>query len=289
MKYFDGDQERVEKKLIYCSFCGKSQSEVKKLIAGPSVYICDECTDLCFDIIEEEGGKKKLRRTIRFEPQFAQAGISVLSNFARVISQKYPDVPVEVSIEQDGVNVYLTIITPTGEMERIQEALDQYGQVVQGSLSPNEFLPNPMQAQELKTKLEISALELRMTKELHAEVSLQQAARIESLESQVSQLNNLIGNSLSSSSSLHSVTMVLAQAKNKETEIERAVAVLLKSLCDTSQSISIDRQKNALETIKEKDQNLYNDIRDVVKNTIANIGASAATGWLGVVFNSLPK
>ncbi len=49
-------------KLLYCSFCGKSQHEVRKLIAGPSVFICDECIDLCNDIIKEEaqadrGGK----------------------------------------------------------------------------------------------------------------------------------------------------------------------------------------------------------------------------------------
>src|SRR5574337_543101 len=41
-------------KLLYCSFCGKSQHEVKKLIAGPSVFICDECIELCNDIIRDE-------------------------------------------------------------------------------------------------------------------------------------------------------------------------------------------------------------------------------------------
>ncbi len=57
----DGDR------LLYCSFCGKSQHEVRKLIAGPSVFICDECVDLCNDIIKEEiqeksvsGGEGKL-------------------------------------------------------------------------------------------------------------------------------------------------------------------------------------------------------------------------------------
>ena len=40
-------------KLLYCSFCGKSQHEVRKLIAGPSVFICDECIELCNDIIRE--------------------------------------------------------------------------------------------------------------------------------------------------------------------------------------------------------------------------------------------
>jgi len=49
-------------KLLYCSFCGKSQHEVRKLIAGPSVFICDECVELCNDIIREEvseGGQSK--------------------------------------------------------------------------------------------------------------------------------------------------------------------------------------------------------------------------------------
>jgi len=41
-------------KILYCSFCGKSQHEVKKLIAGPSVFICDECIELCNDIIRDE-------------------------------------------------------------------------------------------------------------------------------------------------------------------------------------------------------------------------------------------
>ena len=42
------------KSTLFCSFCGKSQHEVKKLIAGPTVFICDECVELCMDIIREE-------------------------------------------------------------------------------------------------------------------------------------------------------------------------------------------------------------------------------------------
>ena len=47
-----GDGE--SKNTLYCSFCGKSQHEVRKLIAGPTVFICDECVELCMDIIREE-------------------------------------------------------------------------------------------------------------------------------------------------------------------------------------------------------------------------------------------
>ena len=50
-RYDKGDENG---KLLYCSFCGKSQHEVRKLIAGPSVFVCDECVDLCNDIIREE-------------------------------------------------------------------------------------------------------------------------------------------------------------------------------------------------------------------------------------------
>ena len=48
------NNNKEEDKLLYCSFCGKNQNEVRKLIAGPSVYICNECIDLCNDIIKEE-------------------------------------------------------------------------------------------------------------------------------------------------------------------------------------------------------------------------------------------
>ncbi len=48
------DKKGTTEKLLYCSFCGKSQHEVKKLIAGPSVFICDECIDLCNDIIRDD-------------------------------------------------------------------------------------------------------------------------------------------------------------------------------------------------------------------------------------------
>ena len=48
------DSKSKGDKLLYCSFCGKSQHEVRKLIAGPSVFVCDECVELCNEIIREE-------------------------------------------------------------------------------------------------------------------------------------------------------------------------------------------------------------------------------------------
>ncbi|RVU82773.1 ATP-dependent Clp protease ATP-binding subunit ClpX [Leucothrix sargassi] len=55
----DKKDDQDNGKLLYCSFCGKSQHEVRKLIAGPSVFVCDECVDLCNDIIREEMQEKE--------------------------------------------------------------------------------------------------------------------------------------------------------------------------------------------------------------------------------------
>src|SRR3954451_7849903 len=54
-----GNIEKRDNQTLCCSFCGKSQKEVKKLIAGPTVYICDECIGLCNDIIAEEVKKEE--------------------------------------------------------------------------------------------------------------------------------------------------------------------------------------------------------------------------------------
>ena len=54
-----------DEKLLYCSFCGKSQLEVIKLIAGPKVLICDECVESCVDIITEETGRVDVLRRLQ--------------------------------------------------------------------------------------------------------------------------------------------------------------------------------------------------------------------------------
>ena len=60
---------KENKNTLYCSFCGKSQHEVRKLIAGPTVFICDECVELCMDIIKEESKSQILNQMKEFQHQ----------------------------------------------------------------------------------------------------------------------------------------------------------------------------------------------------------------------------
>ena len=53
--------KKNDKDSLFCSFCGKNQKEVKKLIAGPTVFVCDECVELCMDIINEDGKSNQVK------------------------------------------------------------------------------------------------------------------------------------------------------------------------------------------------------------------------------------
>src|SRR3982751_3256298 len=104
-------------KLLYCSFCGKSQHEVRKLIAGPSVFICDECIELCNDIIREEGAGAEATRSdrnklptpheIRQEPAKKILSVAVYNHYKRLEVGK-PDDEVELAKSN------ILLIGPTG-------------------------------------------------------------------------------------------------------------------------------------------------------------------------------
>jgi hypothetical protein len=71
----------ADRKTLYCSFCGKSQHEVRKLIAGPTVFICDECVELCDDIVKDDLGKLGLQhvRETFLHPKFDSIALEELA------------------------------------------------------------------------------------------------------------------------------------------------------------------------------------------------------------------
>lgn len=114
-------------KELYCSFCGKSQREVRKLIAGPSVYVCDECISLCNEIIAEEAGKADIKTGLNQVPKPSEIK-HVLDDFIigqeqakRVLSvavhNHYKRISLPKSSRPDDVEIQKTnilLIGPTG-------------------------------------------------------------------------------------------------------------------------------------------------------------------------------
>jgi ClpX C4-type zinc finger/Glyoxalase superfamily protein len=77
-----GGDERAPARTLYCSFCGKSQHDVRKLIAGPSVFICDECVELCEDIVDQED-QLEFFRLMKADEESGKQGYPTLFERAR--------------------------------------------------------------------------------------------------------------------------------------------------------------------------------------------------------------
>src|SRR5450756_1426670 len=113
-------------KLLYCSFCGKSQHEVRKLIAGPSVFICDECIELCNDIIREEGATADAARSDKNKLPTPHEIRQILDQYVigQELAKKILSVAVynhykrlETSVKEDDVELAksnILLIGPTG-------------------------------------------------------------------------------------------------------------------------------------------------------------------------------
>jgi hypothetical protein len=82
-------QTSIQKETLYCSFCGKSQHEIRKLIAGPTVFICDECVELCDDIIWNETGDRILIK-VKVPPSSPFDDV-IYDALSKIVAEKYPD------------------------------------------------------------------------------------------------------------------------------------------------------------------------------------------------------
>ncbi|HEY9699062.1 MAG TPA: serine protease [Trichocoleus sp.] len=137
-------------------------------------------------------------RSIEFPPEYKEAGTSILTYFSHILKVYYPDTNIKVSIEQEGLMLRMIIDTPSGQRERIERTLEEYGMVVTGKLRPEAFLNDPFEVIALKNKLEIADLELRQTRKLLEFTRDNSQQRIESLEVQVNKLHSIIEKGLQS-------------------------------------------------------------------------------------------
>src|SRR5205085_10233750 len=105
---------------LVCSFCGKSQDEVRKLIAGPTVYICDECIDLCNDIIAEECDQEESLSSTSAVPKLYEIK-KVLDQY--VIGQERAKQIVAVAVHNHYKSIDSQLVTGGDELEKTNTLL----------------------------------------------------------------------------------------------------------------------------------------------------------------------
>jgi uncharacterized protein YjbI with pentapeptide repeats len=113
-----------------------------------------------------EDNKNLLIRSIEFPSEYHQAGISILNYFGSVLRKKYPEQNAKIRIEQEGLKVTMIVDPLEGDREVIEKALDEYGLVVTGKMSPEKYTNDPIQAIELRNELRMATTRIESQKEL---------------------------------------------------------------------------------------------------------------------------
>ena len=144
----------------------------------------------------DNNSRGTLIRELEFPPEYKESVVSILSYFSRVVEQKYPNISARVTIGQQGNAISLKVETDEGEIETIERTLNDYGLVVTGKKPATDLFDNPASVLELRNRLEIVTLELRLKEDAHRMLSTCHEDRIKSLESQLSEVRALVGTQL---------------------------------------------------------------------------------------------
>ncbi|MCP4106255.1 MAG: DUF1566 domain-containing protein [Desulfobacteraceae bacterium] len=107
-----------------------------------------------------------ISRSIEFPPQYYQAGISILNYFGTVLRKKYPDTKAKIRIEQEDLKITMIIDPVEGEREIIEKALDEYGLVITGNMTPEEFTNDRLLLIEMKSELRYAQNKIELQQEL---------------------------------------------------------------------------------------------------------------------------
>ena len=237
----------------------------------------------------KENKASMLERSIVFPPEYKQAGVAILSYFSEIVAKKYPNEDVQVSILQNGNSVTLRVETSEGKIEQIEKTLEQYGLVVTGKLPLNAFTTDRELIRDLKTRLEVTSLELRLRQESYLEQKSNYDKRVGSLEEQVQNLFAVVSTGLQHANTLSGVISHLAST----TKLNERIIVSLDRISELATQAHSKEHEQALAEafaqVQHESPSFYQQIRATLGSIPAGIMANLATPWVQAVINGLPK
>lgn len=234
-------------------------------------------------------GFAQVIREVTFPPEYQQAGLSILNYFSAVLHDKYPDMPVTVSIQQHPDKVTLLITLPDGRQEQVSKTLSDYGLVVTGKMTPKELVGDDIKALVLQQKLELAQLEVRQTRELLRIQEQYANKRVESLECEVKNLYTLLGREFTSRENLQTSLLQFA-GKLASGHVGDQASVLVQSLASAVAERNAERTRVVLEDIQSSEPALFARLNDFfLQAATSGVIGNYVYDWLKVIWPILPK
>jgi hypothetical protein len=120
------DATETDAPKLVCSFCGKTERQVRRMIAGPGINVCDECVDLLTDIVATERGKATIRRDLSLPPGCGLAGAVLMAGLPEHLEATHPGALVRLTISRDRDFLRLELEHADGAGETVAGALADY-------------------------------------------------------------------------------------------------------------------------------------------------------------------
>ncbi|MCP4350543.1 MAG: toll/interleukin-1 receptor domain-containing protein [Desulfobacterales bacterium] len=213
--------------------------------------------------VRKEDTEKLIIRSIKFPPEYHQAGISILNYFGTVLRKKYPDVKATVQIKQEGLKVTMIIDPVEGEREIIEKALDEYGLVVTGKMTPEKFTHDNLLLIELKSEMRAAQNKIETQKELiqyqNRELK-KQDNQTEQKDIQINRLLNLLESGLKSDS----------EKKEQPTEIRVFISCAEDDILIANKIYADLQKKHVIPWLSHKDINAGKNTDFAIRKAITD-------------------
>ncbi|EKO3819890.1 hypothetical protein NTH40_001408 [Vibrio harveyi] len=221
-----------------------------------------------------------VRRTITFEPHQVQAGVGLLSYFSEVLKQKCSESNSKVSIEQDGEKVRLMIKSEAGMEHRVEALLNEYGEVLNGTLPAEQFITDQVQLLSLQRKLDMAALEVKHQQDILALTKVNYDQRIVTLEEQVSGLRQMLSDSITSHRIAQEQVSKLIEKYGNESEVELELLSLAKKLDERTADVQKDELERLVKQLHAENPKMADEFLSLLKGPLEGVVGNIIYSWL---------
>lgn len=221
-----------------------------------------------------------IRRTITFEPHQIQAGIGLLSYFSEVLKQKCSQANSKVSIEQDGVKVKLIIKSDSGTEHNVEALLNEYGEVLNGTRAPEQFMTDQVQLLSLQSKLDMAAMEVKHQQNILALTKANYNQRIVSLEDQVAGLRHILSESIISHRIAQEQVSKLIDKYGSNSDVELELLSLAKALDERTENVQKEELERIVKQLHTDNPKLAAEFLSLLKGPLEGVVGNVIYSWL---------